>query len=206
MQIELWLIRHGKTPGNACGRYVGRTDEGLEPEEKNRLACIREKGIYPGNAVVCVSPMKRCRQTAAVLFPGREQYIADGLQECDFGAFEYKNYEELNGREDYQAWIDSGGTGGFPGGESMDRFCGRVTAAFEKMVSDMITGQLSCGSQMALVCHGGTIMAVMAAFGDPGRDYFAWQVRNGCGYRVLLDTQKWSAGEHRLVLQSEVAV
>lgn len=206
MQIELWLIRHGRTPGNACGRYVGRTDEGLETEEEKRLEDVRRTRTYPEKPVVCVSPMKRCRQTAAVLFPGETQYEIGGLQECDFGEFEYKNYEELNSRPDYQAWIDSGGVSGFPGGESLDAFCRRVTAAFEKMVNAVIEGQLPCKQQLALVCHGGTIMAVMAAFGWPHRDYFSWQVSNGCGYRVILDTERWSAGEQRLILQSEVTV
>lgn len=206
MQIELWMIRHGKTPGNADRRYVGRTDEALELEEEKRLACIRQAGIYPERAVVCVSPMKRCRQTAAVLFPEEMQYAVDGLQECDFGEFEYKNYEELKERPDYQAWIDSGGVSGFPGGESLEAFCCRVTDAFEKMVNAVIEGRLPCDRQMAVVCHGGTIMAVMAAFGWPHREYFSWQVSNGCGYKVLLDTEKWSAGEQRLILQSEVTV
>ena len=117
MMVELWLIRHGMTPGNALGKYVGRTDEPLSMEGRELLAAGQASGIYPELKHVYVSPMKRCRETAAIIFPSADQHILEGMQECDFGDFEYKNYAELNGRPDYQAWIDSGGTAGFPGGE-----------------------------------------------------------------------------------------
>ena len=51
--------------------------------------------------------------------------------------FEYRNYQELNGHPDYQAWIDSGGTIGFPGGEDQKAFCDRVQTAFEACIRMM---------------------------------------------------------------------
>lgn len=204
MQIELWMIRHGMTAGNASGRYVGRTDEELSPAGLEWLEKIKISGVYPQVAAVCVSPMKRCRETAAVLFPGAAQYVINGLQECDFGDFEYKNYTELNGRQDYQAWIDSGGVSGFPGGESLAQFCARITAAFESMVDRMIRGQMPCYDKMALVGHGGTIMAVLDAYAASHRDYFQWQVHNGGGYVVLLDTDLWEAGERTLAVKMKI--
>ena len=39
----------------------------------------------------------------------------------NFGSFEGKTYFDLNGNEDYQRWIDSGGTLPFPGGESREQ-------------------------------------------------------------------------------------
>ena len=74
--------------------------------------------------VVLTSPMRRCVQTAEILFPDTPREIVYGLQECDFGDFEGKNYAELSGDPAYQAWIDSGGTLAFPGGESKSgTFC-----------------------------------------------------------------------------------
>ncbi len=51
--------------------------------------------------LVYASPMIRCRQTAKILWPkftdsSQIQYVQN-LQECDFGAFENKNYQELFG-------------------------------------------------------------------------------------------------------------
>ena len=69
---------------------------------------------------VFVSPMLRCRQTAEILFPQIPQIEIDPWREMDFGEFEGKNYAQLNGDLRYQAWIDSGGTLAFPGGESRE--------------------------------------------------------------------------------------
>ncbi|MGN0205329.1 MAG: histidine phosphatase family protein [Coprococcus sp.] len=203
MQIELWMIRHGATPGNACGRYVGRTDEPLSPDGLETLIKRKNSGFYPKLTAVCVSPMRRCLETADILFPGALQYVIEGMQECDFGDFEYQNYEELNGRQEYQDWIDSGGVIGFPGGENLTQFCGRVTEAFERMVDQIIRGEIPCRDQMALICHGGTIMSVLDAYATPHRDYFEWQVRNGGGYVVLLDLDRWMTGEHFLYVRSK---
>lgn len=117
--LKIYLIRHGKTQGNLSGKYIGsRTDEPLCEEGIREL-----KGkTYPQAQILFVSPMKRCIQTAELLYPGLEQRKIPLLQECDFGDFENKNYKELSGNPDYQAWIDSGGTLPFPGGEDSEEF------------------------------------------------------------------------------------
>ena len=97
------LIRHGKTKGNLEGRYIGcRSDEPLCPEGTEEL----EQGMYPAVSRVYTSPMRRCLETAELLYPGVPTEIIPEFRECDFGEFEGKNYAELNGRADYQAWMD----------------------------------------------------------------------------------------------------
>ena len=44
-----------------------------------------------------------------------------------------------------------------------------------------------------MVVHGGTIMAILSKWAMPHQDYFYWQVKNGCGYLVCLDTDEWLA-------------
>ena len=142
-KMEILFIRHGKTRGNLERRYVGRTDEPLLAEEEKRLESSEYRRFCPD--VIYTSALLRCRQTAALLFsgktedperimtgqmPGNRRYTDDsertvvcpGLNETDFGMFEYKNYAELNGDPAYQAWIDSGGRAEIPGGESGSRF------------------------------------------------------------------------------------
>ena len=107
------LIRHGKTRGNLEGRYIGcRSDENLCAEGIEEL----KQGTYPAAGKVYTSPMRRCLETAELLYPGIPAEEVPDFSECDFGEFEGKNYAELNGRKDYQAWIDSGGELPFPGG------------------------------------------------------------------------------------------
>ena len=107
MQI-LW-IRHGQTQGNVERRYVGRTDEGLTADAKEKLKMRKQRGIGFEADLIYVSPMIRCRDTADLLFPEQRKVPWDGLQETDFGDFEYKNYEELKDDPLYQVWIDSNG-------------------------------------------------------------------------------------------------
>ena len=111
--MKLYFIRHGVTQGNLERRYVGRTDEGILEEEKEGL---RQKGqALPKMDQAFVSPYLRCRQTAELLFGKNQTEIIEDFREMDFGVFEYKNYQELSGNPDYQKFIDSGGTLGFPG-------------------------------------------------------------------------------------------
>ncbi len=93
------LIRHGQTNGNLEHRYIGcRTDESLCVQGIERL---HEKE-YPKVQRVYVSPMKRCIETAEIIYPNVPMEVVDDFRECDFGAFENKNYTELNGCDDYQ--------------------------------------------------------------------------------------------------------
>ena len=72
--MKLLLIRHGATPGNLEKRYVGRTDESLTQESLETLGKeakkIRELAGKP--AAIITSPMKRCLETAEILFPDPE--------------------------------------------------------------------------------------------------------------------------------------
>ena len=188
---ELLLIRHGKTAGNLLGRYIGsRTDEPLCEEGREGLAGTQ----LPEVERLYVSPMKRCVETAELLWSGFDrnkiQKVTD-LRECDFGDFENKNYKELSGNADYQAWIDSNGTLPFPNGESMNAFKSRCRKAFAQIVEEVSVAEQKWKDsgeteifRAGIVVHGGTIMAILEQYGYPKRAYFDYQVKNGCGYRL----------------------
>ena len=63
--MKLIFIRHGKTAGNLERRYIGRTDEPLCDEG---IAEILGKEYHDADIVVA-SPMKRCVQTAELIYP-----------------------------------------------------------------------------------------------------------------------------------------
>ena len=168
-QIKLVLIRHGATEGNKEHRYIGRTDEPLSSEAKEKLSA--EANCYPRIDRLFTSPMKRCIETAKIIYPDQKPVVVDPLREMDFGEFEGKNYEELNGDQRYQAWIDSGGTLAFPEGESREEFVRRCCAALEAVLQNQQE------SHIAAVVHGGTIMAVLSALEQQQKAYFSWQVK-----------------------------
>ena len=184
-QIEkasIVLIRHGETGSNRERRYLGRTDEPLSPEGRNKLLAFREEGRYPKAELVFSSPMRRCLETAKLLYPEKEILVIPGWEEIDFGLFEGKTYEELKDRPDYVRWLESGGTLSFPEGESREQFIRRSVSGFFAMMERVR------GKTAAAVVHGGTIMAVLSRLS--GGDYFDYQVANGGGYRFLVSLKE----------------
>lgn len=176
--MKILLIRHGKTAGNLEKRYIGRTDEPLCPEG---IAALKPCSDLRCSVLVS-SPMQRCIQTAEILFPDQKSHIYDDFRECDFGDFEGKNYAGLNGDPRYQAWIDSGGTLPFPGGESPAEFRARCCCCFLQTVREYAEAD-----SIAFVVHGGTIMAILSQFALPHRAYYDWMTDNAHGWRCVFD-------------------
>lgn len=179
-QVEIVLIRHGKTEGNKEKRYIGRTDQPLSEEG---IAGIKENlGRYPSVEKVYASPMKRTRQTAELIYPGQASELVDGLREMDMGVFEGKNHAELKNRPSYILWVATRGKISIPGGESMKDFGKRTMDAFTQVLGDM---QAEGIKRSAVVAHGGTIMSIVSQLADD--DYYKYMVNKGAGFRLTLD-------------------
>lgn len=186
MKITMYLIRHGKTQGNLEKRYVGRTDEALCQEGLEEIRTFAANGMYPEVEAIFTSPMKRCKQTGAAIYPAMNNQIITGLEETDFGLFEYKNYEELNGDPVYQQWIDSNGTMAVPEAESTESFRRRIRKGFLKMMQACSEQKINVA---ACVIHGGIIMELMQMYGIPKQEYYYWQVKNGCGLAAEVEIE-----------------
>lgn len=198
--MKIYLIRHSITEGNLKKRYIGRTDESLCMEGETLLKERLAKGMYPEAGRIFVSPMKRCIQTAQILYPSQELTVIDEFSECDFGKFENKNYEELKDMPEYQRWLKSGGAMRFPEGESKESFIKRSLAGFERALLmcgcdkqmlegryKPVGGKAASGFSMAVfVVHGGTIMSIMERYAVPKGTYYDFQIGNGEGYELIL--------------------
>lgn len=168
------------TPGNLKKRYIGRTDEPLCKEGVELLMNRR----YPQAERLYVSPVKRCIQTAAIIYPGQQAVMAEALRECDFGLFENKNYKELAHVKKYQEWVDSGGVLPFPDGESRLSFSERCVSGFENILDNCLKERVASA---AFVIHGGTIMSIMEKYAYPPNDYYHYQTGNGEGYELVME-------------------
>lgn len=186
--MQCYLIRHEATIGNREGRYVGRTDEPVLLEGLERLRRLGE--ALPPMDHVFTSPLLRCCQSGeALFFPkgiakeelAQTMQVVPEFREMEFGEFEYKNYQELDGNPDYQRFIDSGGATAFPGGEDPQGFRARCRRGFEACIAQAVD---QGWEHVGFSLHGGTIMALMEAWGKPELGYFGYQVKNGSGYQV----------------------
>ncbi len=173
----IYFIRHGKTQGNILRKYIGRTDEALSELGIEEI----KKNSYPSVSCVFVSPMRRCIETAKIIYPQNERIVIDELKECDFGDFEGKTYVELKDDVRYRNWI-SGGSLEIAGGENSDDFKQRCRNGFYKIISYCQENQIE---NIAVICHGGTIMSILEhAF---GKSFYDWQAENGNGFCVSYD-------------------
>lgn len=189
--MELTLIRHFPTQGNLEKKYVGRTDEPLA-EDYLMDNIWKYRGRYEPKDRLVSSPMVRCQQTAKVLFPGQKLWLCEEIRETDFGIFEGKDYEMLKDTLEYQSWLESNGEGAIPQGESRADFLVRCRQGLEVILQDM----RDAGDQSAaIVTHGGVIMALMSSYDREGLDFYEWQVKNGCGFSLHIDEEKWFSGE-----------
>lgn len=218
--MKIYMIRHGATKGNLEKRYVGTTDEALLPQAVEALSGSR----LPAVDMVYISPRRRCAETAGLLYPDCPMKVVEDFKECDFGEFEYCNYEQLNGNPAYQKFIDTFGKSAFPGGEDRDSFQRRCVKAFEQVLEREAAEERKAAVEqaaeerkaaverkaagirqsakldrsIALVVHGGTIMAILDACSEPHRDYYDWQTSNGCGYVAELRRNE-EKGRYELV-------
>lgn len=187
------MIRHGATAWTAERRYQGgRSDQPLSPQG---AAALAPSGLAP--RLVLVSPLLRARQTAGAVYPGAPQEVVEGLAEMDFGAFEGRTADEMAGDAAYRSWVEGGCEGRCPGGESRAAFCGRACSALADALDRALAGPAARGP-LAVVAHGGTVMAALERFGEPRRPYFSWSVACGEGY--LLDAGRWPDARRLVVL------
>lgn len=178
--MKCYLIRHSMTAGNLKKRYIGRTDEPLCEEG---ILLLKER-VYPAVQRVYVSPMRRCIQTAKIIYPGQQAVIIEEFRECDFGLFENKNYKELAHLSQYQEWVDSGGTLPFPEGESKEAFAKRCVEGFECTSMQCRKEHIDAA---AFVVHGGTIMSIMEQYAYPKKNYYDYHTGNGEGYELVME-------------------
>ncbi|MCR5577563.1 MAG: histidine phosphatase family protein [Oscillospiraceae bacterium] len=170
--MRVWLIRHGMTANGEQGRYQGRLDDALS--EAGRAA-LRAADFSPAH--VYVSPARRARETAAILFPGAERRVVPALREMDFGLFEGRSWREMEKDAAYRAWVDGGCVGRCPNGEDKAVYTARVNAAFSAILA-----RERGNAELVIVAHGGTQMALLESRGEPARAYWQWQRPCGCGW------------------------
>ena len=188
--MKIVFIRHLPTPGNEKRQYIGHTDEHLSDTAVE--AFHRRKDTYPDVQCVIASPMKRCIETARLIYPDVEIRTEPMLRECDFGLFEGKTYEDLKEHPAYIEWLESGGTTAFPGGEAQKVFRERCAEGVRKWIS-ILTGEGA--ESAAFVVHGGTIMAALSQLAEEPYDFYHWQAENGGGFTAEVSEEDWKRGE-----------
>lgn len=182
------FIRHGAINPTLRGRYIGVTDVPLSDKGKIEIRKLDATMAYPYAKVVFTSPLKRCTQTARIIYPDIEPLVIDHLSECHFGEWENKSAAELAGDETFKKWLAGDPAVKPPRGESNADFTRRVCLIFESIVVGLIkTGT----TDAAIVTHGGVMTTLLSVYGIPQAKPFDWVCDNGYGYSLRITPMLW---------------
>ena len=186
---KIYFVKHGLIEGNLTGKYIGKTDALLIPEGLAMLNAMKEQYVYPPVDEYFTSPLMRCKQTMAALYPEAEPIVVPELAEYNFGDFEGKTAKELADNEDYIKWISpESAQVSAPNGENTEEFTTRVCMAFNSIVQYM----MSNNKREAVICtHGGVISTILATYGFPQRTVSEWDCVGGKGYCIQVTPTIW---------------
>ena len=185
---RIHLIRHGAISPTLNGRYIGTTDAPLSDKGRLELRRLDHELDYPYAKVVFSSPLKRCVESARILYPSIEPLVIDQLSECCFGEWENKTADELKGEEDFAKWLAGDSSVKPPRGESNADFTRRICLMFENIVDGLIkTGT----TDAVIITHGGVMSTLLAVYGLPQAKPFEWACDNGYGYSLRVTPMLW---------------
>lgn len=134
--MKLYLVRHGETELNVKKVYYGSTDCCLTEKGKDQAKSLRPVFEPLHLDVVLESPLLRAKDTASLLLGENDacRIIDDRLKELDFGAWEGKSWQELQGDAIYEKWCVDWQTTCPPQGESFLDLAGRVRSFYNDLL------------------------------------------------------------------------
>jgi broad specificity phosphatase PhoE len=180
------LARHGQTDDNVPPlRFQGQRDTPLNETGRAQARELAERvaALDPPVASLWCSDLSRARETAEIVGArlGLEPRPDARLREGWRGDWEGRLFDDVARAEPdaFAAWRRAGASFRFPGGESLAEQQARVLAALADVDA---AGELPA----LVVCHGGSIRAVLCASDPRGLDAFhVWEVPNVAVVEVL---------------------
>ncbi|MDE5834648.1 MAG: histidine phosphatase family protein, partial [Ruminococcus sp.] len=182
------VLRHGMTDANEKGIYIGKTDLPLSSKGTSEIASKMDEFDYPTVHKVYSSPLKRCTETAEILFPETDITIIDDLRELDFGDFENKSIEQLINIPEYKKWLRGGKDTRPPNGESLEEMTARTYKAIHNIIIDMMNEGIT---HSAVITHSGIISNMLSCFGLPKYDPQILNAPFGEGFDIIVTAQMW---------------
>ena len=161
----LILVRHGESEANAHGLLLGRTDVALTDTGRAQVLAARSLVTGPV-AEVRTSPLRRARDTAALLALGLAAVVDERWIEVDYGEFECQPLQGIPA-EVWQRWQADRGFRP-EGGETLAEVDERVAAACAELFAEDGAGARRPDGDVVVVSHVTPIKAAVAwALGTP---------------------------------------
>ena len=155
--VVVALFRHGLTEENKRHAYIGWTDSPICEDARLVLA---KQIVQPSSYErIVTSDLKRCLQTAEILFPDQSLLALSEFREMHFGRWEGKTYAELAGDPHYEEWINHHFTSEPPEGESYPIFTERVEKGWQELNELIVEERFK---SLAIVTHGGVMRYLLS--------------------------------------------
>jgi broad specificity phosphatase PhoE len=156
--VEILLVRHGESVGNAEDRMQGTSDYPLSERGRGQARALGKWLLAQGLGChrLYASPLARARETAEIvsaLCGGEPPTIEPSLAELNAGELEGLTFDEIGRRFPSYIARGVGDLGDFSeyGGESYGAVQGRAQALFDQLDAR----HRVAGERIALVGHGG---------------------------------------------------
>lgn len=174
------LVRHGRTALNAAGVLRGRLDPPLDDVGEVEAQSLARRLQGFGFTAVVTSPLRRARQTAAVIAGanGTSLVVDPELADRDYGPWDGFAVEELVRR--------FGSLESAPGIEAADAFTARATAA-------VIAAAERNPPSVVVVAHDAVNRSVLSCLVPTLGDAVDVAQRTGCWNRLERRGGTWSA-------------
>lgn len=131
----LIVVRHGQTDANARGVLLGRADPPLDKIGRTQVSAVAA-ALAPlrRDTRIISSPLRRARETAAIIAREGDVEIDERWIELDYGTYEGRAVADVP-EETWRQWrTDSDFAPG--GGESLRSLGVRVCAACDELIAD----------------------------------------------------------------------
>ena len=160
-------MRHGQTHANASGLLLGHADPRLDATGREQAAAVASS-LSPLAAGTCIisSPLRRARETAAIIAGEAPVEIDDRWIELDYGAFDGTPIGEVPA-ETWARWR-SDPEFAPEGGETLRALGARVAVACDDLLDDASEGDV------IVVTHVSPVKAAVAWALGVG-DEIAWR-------------------------------
>jgi broad specificity phosphatase PhoE len=155
----LILVRHGESSANAAGLLVGRSDAALT--EKGRVQAVAVRQLLPAAVrSLRTSPLRRARDTAALLDLGVPAEVDDRWIEVDYGEYDCQPLRDVPA----DVWREWRSNPDFrpAGGETLAEVDARVGGACEELFADDGAGARATTGDVVVVSHVTPIKAAVA--------------------------------------------
>ena len=183
MSLSLTLVRHGESEANVAHMLSGWMDVPLTERGRHELEDLRLSVDYPKAEILFSSPLQRCRDTAAILFPDMLAIVSDRFKEIDFRSLEgtiLHSKEEI--RSYFADWVADRPR---KDEETFTPVARRMGLALETTACDCLEKGIRSAT---VVMHSGIMrVGLITLFGMPREDFNRMSVANGRGVVITFD-------------------